>query len=144
MSLKSSNYLELIKKAIKSFKLDLTGYNILIPPSPVEPAIFAVISSIAGARNVYVKTNKLFLKNNILKNAEELNLENIKCIDDSQIGSLCGLDIVIKSGELNQINDAVLNQLGHNRVISLFPEDLDFNSTDGIDIEAVNKKKFIL
>ena len=67
MSLKNSKYFELIKQNIDTFKLNLNNYNVLLPALPKEPALLAVIASMAGAKNVYVQTNKLPLCSSIPK-----------------------------------------------------------------------------
>jgi len=141
MSLKNSKYFELIKQNIKTFKLNLNNYNILLPVSPKEPALIAVIAAMAGAKNIYVKTNKLPLKNIIAKTATELGFENIKCFDNPTAEVLSEINTVVKGGEIDKIDSAFINQLNKKAVITLFPENLDFNNTENIDLEACNKAK---
>ncbi|HBG50171.1 MAG TPA: hypothetical protein DDW90_11905 [Cyanobacteria bacterium UBA9971] len=140
MSLKNSKYFELIKQNIDTFKLNLNNYNVLLPDSPKEPALLAVIAAAAGAKNIYVKTNKLPIKDNITKTVTELGFENIKCIDSASQSILSDVNIVVKGGEIDKIDSAFINQLNKKAVITLFPENLDFTDTENIDLEAFNKE----
>jgi hypothetical protein len=141
MSLKNSKYFELIKQNIETFKLNLSNYNVLLPVSPKEPALMAVIAAIAGAKNIYVKTNKPQIKDNINKTATELGFENIKCVDNTTQELLSGINIVVKGGEIDKIDSAFINQLNKKSVITLFPENLDFNDAENIDLEACSKAR---
>lgn len=140
MSFKNSKYFELIKQKINTFKLSLNNHNVLLPASPKEPALLAVIAAMAGAKNIYVKTNKLPIKDNIIKTAMELGFENIKCIDNPTQELLSEINIVVKGGEIDKIDSTFINQLNKKGVITLFPENLDFNDTENIDLEACNKE----
>jgi len=141
MSLKNSKYFELIKQNIETFRLNLNNYSILLPASPKEPALLAVIAAMAGAKNIYVKTNKISVKDNIAKTATELGFENIKCVDNITRDLFSEINIVVKGGEIDNIDGAFLNQLNKKSVITLFPENLDFTDTENIDLEAFNKEK---
>ncbi|OGI00495.1 MAG: hypothetical protein A2104_01155 [Candidatus Melainabacteria bacterium GWF2_32_7] len=140
MSLKNSKYFELIKQNIETFKLDLDNYNILLPACPREPALLAVIAAMAGAKNVYVQTNKLPIKDNIIKITTEFGFENIKCIDNPNQELLSQINIVVKGGEIEKIDSTFIKQLNKKAVITLFPENLDFTDTENIDLEAFNKE----
>ena len=141
MGFRNSKYFELIKQNIKLFNLNLSNYNILLPASPKEPAILAVIAAMSGAKNVYVKTIKQQIKEHIAKTTKELGFENIKCVDITTQEVLFGSNIVVKGGEIDKIDGAFINQLNKKRVITLFPENLDFNNTENIDLEACNKER---
>ena len=52
--MRSCSFIKLIEQSIKTFKLDLSGYNILLPASVKEPALAPLMASMAGAKNVYV------------------------------------------------------------------------------------------
>lgn len=134
MGLKNSKYFELIKQNIKTFKLDLSEYSILLSPSPKETALMAVIAAMAGAKNVYVKTDKPLISDNIKKEAEEFGFNNIKCINNLTDEVLFGVNIVVKGGEIDNIDRNFLNRLNNKCVITLFPENLDFGDTEGIDM----------
>jgi len=140
MSLKNSKYFELIKQNIEMFKLNLSNYNVLLPASPKEPALLPVIAAVAGAKNIYVKTNKSPIKDNIMKITTELGFENIKCVDNPTQALLSAINIVVKGGEIDKIDSAFINQLNKKAVITLFPENLDFTDTENIDLEAFNKE----
>lgn len=140
MTLKNSKYIELIKQNIDLFKLQLNNYSILLPASQKEPALLAVIAAMAGAKAVYVKTNKLLIKENITKTATEFGFENIKCVDNITPEILSQINIVVKGGEIDKIDSVFINNLNKKAVISLFPENLDFNNTENIEMEAFNKE----
>ena len=140
MIFKNSKYLELIKQNINAFKLNLNNYNILVPALIKEPALLAVIAAMANANNIYVKTNKPSIKDNIIKTSENLGFKNIKYIDTISPELLSGIDIVVKGGEIDKIDSAFINQLNKKSVITLLPENLDFNDTENIDLEAFNKE----
>jgi len=140
MSLKNSKYFELIKQNINTFKLNLSNYNILLPASPKEPALLAITAAMAGAKNIYVKTNKYSLKESIMKNASELGFENIKCIENTTQELLAGVNIVVKGGEIDKIDSNFITQLNKKAVITLLPENLDFINTENIDLSACGKE----
>lgn len=134
MGLKNSKYFELIKQNIKTFKLDLSEYSVLMSPSPKETALMPVIAAMAGAKNVYVKTNKPLISDNITKEAEEFGFGNIKCVDNLTDELLFGVNIVVKGGETDNLDRTFLNKLNNKCVITLFPENVDFGDTEGIDM----------
>ncbi len=136
----NSKYLELIKHAVKSFNLKLDDYNVLLPACPNEPSIMAIIAAVADAKNIYVKTSKHSVMENIYKTAGEFGFDNIRCIEETKPVLLSGMDIVVKGGEIDKIDNLFINQLSKKSVISLFPENLDFGDTEGINVEACDKK----
>jgi len=141
MILKNSKYFKLIKQNIMAFNLNLKNYNILLPASPKEPALVAVIAAMAGAENIYVKTNKPPIKETIIKAASEFGFENIKCVDIPTPEVLSKINTVVKGGDLNKIESEFVNQLNKKAVITLLPDNLDFSDTENIDLEACNKAK---
>ena len=141
MAKSGNKFIRLIEQSIKFFQLDLTGLNILIPTSIKEPSLTLLLAGMAGAKNIYVKSNEF---NAVEKTyiTDDLNIKsNISFITEETPQLLSSLDVVIKGGNISDIDFAFVSDLKENSVISILPDKLDFYNIDGIDLEACANKK---
>jgi len=136
----NSKSFEQIKNTVKGFNLKLDDLNLLLPVCPHEPSLMAMIAAVAGAKNVYVKTAKHSVMEIIYKTAKEYGFDSIRCIEESKPILLAGMDIVVKGGEIENIDSLFVHQLSKKSVITLLPDNLDFENTENIDLEACRKK----
>lgn len=137
----NSYIVRLIQQSIKQFKLDLTGLNILIPVNHKEPSIMPLIATMANAKNIYIQSLDINAINEIANYQKENNVENIQFVDKETYPILSSLDIIIKGGEVSQIDSKYLAALKKDCVISIYPENFDFYNVQGINLEECTKKK---
>ncbi|MDD3149608.1 MAG: hypothetical protein PHV68_02145 [Candidatus Gastranaerophilales bacterium] len=136
-----SNFLKQIQQSIRYFKLDLSGYNILLPNSLKKPSLLPLMANMAGAREIYVYSHSDLEKENTYLALKELNLKNnFYFIDKLTPHVLKSVDIVIKGDEIN-INEDLVSSLKRNSVISLYPGNLDFINTSNIDKTLCSEKQ---
>ena len=138
----NSKLVRIIKHSIKYFKLDLSGYNILLPASEREPALAPIMASMAGAKNIYVAATgvETVNKTTLLQNELGLN-SNITFIETETPQILAGLDIVIKGDGISHIDKKFVSGLKENCVISLLPHNFDFHNINGINLEDCADEK---
>lgn len=139
-----ANYtlIRLIQQAIKQYKLDLAGYNILLPIYSEESALTPVMASLAGAKNVFVLTKNIEDVDRTAFFEKELGLtSNINFVEKETPLILSSLDIVLYGKGISYIDSSFLSPLKKDCVISILPENMDFNQTNGINTEDCTKKK---
>lgn len=141
-NLENTRLIKLIRQSIKNYKLDLSGYSILLPVLSKEPMLIPLIASLAGAREIYAISKDLTLVKEITSYKNELNLESsFYFIEKETPQILKGLDIVIKGDIAPIIDDTVAASFKKQCIISLFPKNLDFAKANGINLEACAKNK---
>jgi hypothetical protein len=134
--------IRLIEQSIKDFKLDLTGYNILLPATLTEPALAPVMASLAGAETIYVPARDIETVNKTSFFVNKLDLKNrIVFIEKENPQILSNLDIVIKGEGISYIDSEFISKLNKDCIISVFPKNFDFTHIEGIDLEECAKKK---
>ena len=142
MVLKNYSLIRLIEQTIKQYKLDLSGYNILLPVYSKEYALAPIMANLAGAKNIYSFSQNLEEVNNASFYENQLNLtSNITFIERETPQILSNLDIILYGGEIPCIDGILISALKKECVISILPSNLDFNQTIGINLEECTRKK---
>ncbi|EKE02371.1 MAG: hypothetical protein ACD_20C00395G0001 [uncultured bacterium] len=140
--LKNYTLIRLIEQSIKQYKLDLSSHNILMPVYSSEPALMPVLASLAGAKNVYVTTRELDAINRTAFYENQLELTStINFIEKESPQTLSGLDIVLVGEGVSYIDSKFVSALKKECIISILPQNLDFNQASGVNIEECVKKK---
>jgi len=140
--LKNYSLVRLIEQNIKQFKLDLSGYNVLLPMYSREPALMPILASLAGAKNVYVLTREIDAINKTAFYKNELKLaSDINFIEKENPQTLSDLDIVVAGEGGSYIDNTFISSLKKECVISILPRNLDFTQANGINLEECSKKK---
>lgn len=138
--MKNKQLLKIIQQSIKQFKLDLSGLNVLIPAHGVEPCINPIMASLAGAKNIYVQSMDVNAINDITIYKNE-NDSEIIFIEKETSQVLSSVDIIIKGGDISQIDTKYIAALKENCVISYYPKNFDFYDVQGINLEECTNKK---
>lgn len=132
----------LAQQSVKHFKLDLEDLSIYVPSLADDHFMPAAIAAIAGARNVFVNADNAVLANTLSIMKEELALNAdfhfIKKLDAKIVSQF---DCMVLSAASPFIDNETVSHLKSSCILTLIPENLDFNSTKGIDLEACAKKK---
>ena len=141
-NLENTRLIKLIRQSIKNYRLDLSGYSVLLPIINKEPILVPLIASLAGAREIYTISKNLSLIKEITSYKNELKLESsFHFIEKETPHILQGLDIIVKGDTSPIIDDTVAASLKKQCIISLFPKNLDFSKANGINLEACAKNK---
>lgn len=140
--MKNYKLIRLIEQNIKHFELNLTGYNILVPLYSKEPALTPILARLAGAKNIYVPAQELDFINKISFFENETgNTSNITFIEKETPQLLSSLDIVMCAEGISYIDTSFISALKKECVISILPQNLDFNQTNNINQEECSKRK---
>lgn len=138
-----------ITEIINSIELDLSGKVVLTELASGPYMSTPLIASIAGAEKVYCfgKDSKygtfLDLKNKLNEYCEELNLDNIQCIDEVSEVVIAECDIITNSGQLRPINSDILKFVKESAVVPIMYESWEFRSED-IDIDFCKQNKILV
>lgn len=134
--------IRLIQQAIKQFRLDLSGYNVLVPVYSREHPMTAILAAMAGAKNIYVATREIETINKVAFYENEFEFSsNITFIEKETPQILSALDIILLGRGISFIDGAYTASLKKEAVISILPENLDFLKPDNINIEECTSKK---
>jgi hypothetical protein len=140
--IKNYRLIRLIEQSIKDFKLDLTGYNVLLPAGLFEPALAPIMASLAGAADIYIPARDIETVNKTSFFVNELDLKSrINFIEKENPQILSKLNIVVKGEGTSYIDSEFISALNEDCVISIFPKNFDFTKAEGIDLDGCAKKE---
>ncbi|HSA06435.1 MAG TPA: hypothetical protein P5556_04585 [Candidatus Gastranaerophilales bacterium] len=137
--LKNRKFKELAVQYINKYKLNLEGYNVLVPMMEQEPCLLAAIAGLAGACRVYMFNPKITVNQKIESVDSELNF-NINVIGGISLEILSGLNIILKNSKIPLKQDKMACFSKKSSVISMFPENLDFINMQNIEKELLDNK----
>lgn len=136
----------LMRRAIDSTALDLSGLTVLTEAASGAYATTAVIAALAGAKRVYafVRPTKYGtvaqVRDYTLKLATFAGVSNgITIIDELSDDVIDSADIVTNSGHLRPISSDLVSKLAESAVIALMFEAWEFRSDD-IDLHACARR----
>ena len=140
--MRNNKLIRFIQQSIKLFKLDLSGYNILVPALTKEPSLAPVMASMAGAKNVYIMADDIEVVNKVCFFETQLGLKsNFVFIQKETPQILSGLDIIIKGEGISYIDAGFISALKKDCVISVLPENLDFRNIKDISLEDCARRE---
>jgi hypothetical protein len=139
--LRNYTLIRLIRQCIRHYKLDLTGYNVLLPVYSDEPALTPIMAGLAGAKRIFVMGQEIEIVNRTAMFENELDLTaHITFLERENPQILSELDILLYGEGIPFIDGVFASNLNKDCIISMLPKNLDFNNTLGINAEECSRR----
>ncbi len=138
--LRNKKYKELITHYIDRYKLNLEGYNVLVPVMEHEPLLLGAIAGMACANNIYAFNPKININEKHNAVPGEFGFD-INMVGSLPFEILPNLNIMLKNRDISLKGEKANCLPVRDFVISIFPGNMDFLNPQDPELTAIKEKR---